>query len=142
MNLVPKKQKQLMRLSNWVDDFLSNETDFLPLRSLRLANESVNAIEVSEDEQNVYVQAEMPGLEKKDINIEFNDGLLTIQGERQEKKENKNKTYSEFNYGKIQRTVNVGNVDDNKAIAEFSNGIITVTLPKREVEKSKKIRVE
>ena len=140
MNLVP--QKELKQAVRWMDDFFNGEPSLFPLRSAKWVNQA-GAVELSEDKDHVYAQIEVPGIEKKDISIQFNNGLLTIEAQREEKHESKEKTttYSEFSYGKIQRTLNVGNINLDKSVATYQDGILKVTLPKVDAERAKSICV-
>ena len=102
-----------------------------------------NAIEVSEDKNNVYVHAELPGVAKNDISLDLNNGVLSIEAKREDKRETKEKdvTYSEFSYGRIKRSVSVGKVDHSTSNAAFKDGILTITLPKNTAEQSNKIAI-
>lgn len=87
-------------------------------------------VEVSETDDEVKVEAELPGVEQKDVDVSLADGVLTIRGER--KAETNGSFYSERWAGKFQRSLEVGDdVDPDKASAVFKNGVLTVTVPKR-----------
>ena len=75
----------------------------------------------------------MPGLDEKNIDVKFADGVLTIKGEKQEEKEEKKKDYylHERSYGSFHRAFQVpAGVDGDKIEASFNKGVLTVTLPK------------
>ncbi len=79
------------------------------------------------------ITAELPGADEKDIDIKVTNHVLTIKGEKSEKKEEKKKDYflSERRYGSFQRSVQIPEgVDADKIEATFSKGILTVRLPK------------
>ena len=100
-------------------------------------------LDVSETEKAVHITADLPGLEKKDISISLEDDLLTISGERKEEKEEKGKTYHtlERRSGSFFRSIRLpAEVDKKKVDAAFSNGVLTITLPKStETRRSKTV---
>jgi len=102
------------------------------------------AVDLYEDKDNVTVQAELPGLKKEDISIQLDDGLLTISGERkQEQKDESAESYrSERFVGRFQRVITLpSEVDAEKIKATYTDGILTVTLPKSEKAKPKQIPI-
>jgi HSP20 family protein len=105
------------------------------------------AVEISEDAQAYKITAELPGLEPKDIDVSMSDNMLTLKGEKRAEKEEKDKNYylSERSYGSFQRSFSVPDgVDRDKVAADFTQGVLTVTLPKTaEAQKqAKKIEVK
>jgi HSP20 family protein len=96
-------------------------------------------VDLYEDENNTYVRAELPGVNRDDINVEVTDGYLTVAATRKpqgaEGKED-DSTYS------FSRAVSIGDdVHADRVTAAYENGVLTVTLPKREAAKPKKITV-
>ena len=86
--------------------------------------------EVSETDNEIKVVAELPGMERKDIDVTFHDGLLTLKGEK--KTETNGSVYSERWHGQFERSFQLGpDVDPDKINAEFKNGVLTLTLGKR-----------
>jgi HSP20 family protein len=101
-------------------------------------------VEVIETEREVKVEAELPGMEEKDVEVLLHHGVLTIRGERQSETDDKHRRVSERYYGQFERRVVLpAEVDGDKVTASFQKGILTVTLPKtaRELEDIKRIRV-
>ena len=95
-------------------------------------------VDLYEDENNTYVRAELPGVNRDDINVELTDGYLTLSASRKttggEGKEEEAFSFS--------RAVTVADdVQADKVSAAYENGVLTVTLPKREEAKPKKITV-
>ena len=87
-------------------------------------------VEISETDNEVKLVAELPGMEQKDVDLTFHDGMLTLKGEK--KAETNGAAYSERWHGAFERTVQLGpDVDPDKINAEFKNGVLTVTLGKR-----------
>ena len=87
-------------------------------------------IEVSETDKEVNVNAELPGLEEKDVEVELAKGVLAIRGEKKAEAEDKERLFSERYYGRFERRIPVNEVDQDKVAASFKNGVLTVTLPK------------
>jgi len=126
-------------LFNWffedltLPDFWTSEQEWLP------------AFDVSETESEIIVKAELPGMDVKDIDIALTDGLLTIKGERKLEKEDKKENYHriERQFGSFSRSLNLGEkVKADGIEAAYKDGILTVTLPKAEESKPKKIEVK
>jgi HSP20 family protein len=93
----------------------------------------VPAVDIVEKEKEYEITAELPGMEEKNIDVKFADGILTIRGEKKEEKEEKKKDYylSERHFGSFQRSFQVPEgVDADKIDASFKNGVLTVILPK------------
>jgi len=91
------------------------------------------AVDVAETEKAYEINAELPGMDEKNIEVKFADGVLTIKGEKQEEKEEKKKDYyvSERSFGSFQRSFQVpDSVEADKIEATFKKGVLTVTLPK------------
>jgi HSP20 family protein len=91
------------------------------------------AMDLVEKDGEYEITAELPGADEKDIDIKVTNHVLTIKGEKSEKKEEKKKDYflSERRYGSFQRSVQIPEgVDADKIEATFSKGILTVRLPK------------
>jgi len=125
-------------LSSFFEDFrvpglFTEERDFTP------------AFDVSETENELIVRAEIPGMEKKDIDIHLTDGVLTIKGEKRHEKEDKEENYHriERSYGAFSRTMRLPfEVETDKVDATYKDGVLKVTLPKSETAKLKKIDVK
>jgi HSP20 family protein len=93
----------------------------------------VPAVDVAEKEKEYEITAELPGMDEKNIDVKFADGILTIKGEKTEEKEEKKKDYylSERRFGSFHRSFQVpARVDGDKIEASFKNGVLTVVLPK------------
>jgi len=103
------------------------------------------ALDLYEDKENVVVRAEVPGMRKEDIEISLHDGVLTLSGERklEEKSKDAEVYRSERFVGRFQRTLTLpAPVNADKVNATYSDGILTVTLPKTEEAKPKHIPVK
>jgi HSP20 family protein len=109
---------------------------------------SVPAVDVAETDDAYEITAELPGLVEKDVEVKLANEVLTIKGEKQEEKEEKERTtgyhVSERRYGTFQRSFRIPNgVDVDKIEATFKNGVLKVALPKTKEAQSavKKIDV-
>lgn len=105
------------------------------------------ALNVSEDEKNIVVEASVPGLADEDIDVRVEGDMLTISGERSQRVERGGEDRQwhmiEQRYGKFQRSVRLpAEVKTDKAQADLENGILTITLPKTEPSPVKKIAVK
>jgi len=101
-------------------------------------------VDVSETDDHVIVKAEVPGMDKKDINVTMSDGILTIRGEKKQEKEEEKENYRfvERRYGSFSRSLRVPNgVDGNKIEAGYKDGVLKVVIPKSGSEKSRKIEI-
>ncbi|MBR0793781.1 Hsp20/alpha crystallin family protein [Bradyrhizobium jicamae] len=89
-------------------------------------------LELSETEKAVTVSAELPGLSEKDVQVEIANGVLSIRGEKRVERGDQSKFVSERYCGSFQRQIPLENVEEDKAQADFKNGVLTVTIPKAE----------
>jgi len=90
-------------------------------------------VELGETDQEIRVTAELPGLDEKDVEITVEDGVLTLRGEKRSEVEDRDCGYSERSYGRFERRIGLPRgVDRDKANATFRNGVLTVTLPRKE----------
>lgn len=104
-------------------------------------------IEVSENEKEIKVNAELPGLDEKDIDVSLTENTLTISGEKKEEKESNDKGYymKERTYGSFRRSIPLyAEIEAENIDAHFKKGVLTITLPKskKETEAKKKITVK
>ena len=87
-----------------------------------------------------HIEADIPGIDKKDISIECNNGYITIKAtkEQKEESEDKNIIRQERFYGSMERQFYVGDVDDENIQASFENGVLKISIPKIDKDKNKK----
>jgi HSP20 family protein len=103
------------------------------------------SVDVSESEDSVTVEAEVPGMSKDDLDIFIVQDVLTIKGERRQEKETKQKNYHsrERSYGSFSRSISLPTaVDTSKAKASFQDGLLTIELPKDDSVKPKRVSLE
>ena len=134
------------------------ETDEFPT-GLRLFQDTVNrlfsdqanarpwapSVDILETDNELVLKADIPGVDLKDIDIRIENGTLSIKGERKFEKEENNKGFHrlERSYGSFVRYFTLPEtVDTEKVKAEYNNGVLNLTLPKKEVAKPKAIKVQ
>ncbi|AFZ34944.1 heat shock protein Hsp20 [Stanieria cyanosphaera PCC 7437] len=125
-------QRQLNRL---FDDVLTpdNWAEFGNLAK-------VPAAELSETDEAFHLKLEVPGMEAKDLDIQVMADRVAISGER--RSEIKEKTRSEFRYGKFSRVIPLpARIQNTNVTADYKDGILNLTLPKSEEEKNKVVKV-
>ena len=101
-------------------------------------------IDMTEDDKAIRVNAELPGLDEKDISISLSSDSITISGEKKEESEHKGESYycSERTYGSFTRVLPIGDVDVDKVEATFKKGVLNITLPKLEPAKRSQRKIE
>ena len=103
------------------------------------------SVDVSETEGEYQIKAEIPDVKKEDVKVTLEDGVLTIQGQRKQEKEETGKKYHrvERSYGSFVRSFTLPDlVDEEKVKAEFKDGVLNLQLPKSEKAKPKAIEVK
>lgn len=103
------------------------------------------ACDIYENNNEIVVKVELPEVKREDVRVSIENNLLTIHGERKLSEETKKENYHrvERNYGEFTRSFTLpGFVDTNKVNAEFKDGILRVTLTKREEAKPKQVEVK
>lgn len=119
--------------------------------SLSTTNEPVMkqwrpTIDVKETADKFLIQAELPGVKKEDIHVEYDNGLLTLFGEKKYEKVERDEQYHrvERSYGSFRRTFNLGEVDTKSVNATFKDGLLLLTIPKpkEQMTRSTKINIE
>src|SRR5580658_5685081 len=101
-------------------------------------------VDVYEDEHNVTLKIEVPGIDEKDIDVRIENNTLTVHGERKFEKEEKEENYRrvERQYGSFTRTFTLPNTVDQESVrADYDKGVLKVTLAKKAEAKPKQIKV-
>ena len=101
--------------------------------------------DISEDEDNFILKLDLPGVKKEDVKINYENGQLSISGERKQETEKKTSKYHrvERSYGKYFRSFNLpSKIKEDKIDAEFKDGQLKITVPKSEEAKPKQIEVK
>lgn len=107
----------------------------------------VPKVDVKEEEKEIVVTAELPGMDQKDIDVTVTEDSVRIAGEKRREEEEEEKGYCrhETSYGAFERTIDLpAEVEQDKVEAEFRNGVLTIRLPKSEEAqaKHKKIKIK
>lgn len=127
MDLIPRK----FYLDDIFDDFISSRKD------------QYMKCDIYEKDGNYHIEMDVPGFKKEDISIEASDGYLTIKAEKNsennEEDEDKNYIRRERSYGAYERSFYLGDLDQDKVEAEFKEGILKISVPKKEEVNNKKM---
>ena len=132
--------EELTTLRNRMDRLWARANDEEPV----LANWTPTS-DVLETKDEIVIKAELPGLNEKDVDVELENNVLTLKGERNAEKETEEKGYRRIEraYGTFLRTFTLPpNVDAAKIFANFTNGLLEVHIPKKEGAKPRTIKVE
>ncbi len=138
MALIPRLVPNKLYLDDVFDDFMfpTVKDDFGKMKC-----------DIYEKDGAYHLEMDVPGFDKKDVQIEVDDNdYLTITAEKntEDSEEDADKNYirKERNYGKYQRAFYVGGIDKDNIQANFENGILKISMPKKEEEKSSKKTIE
>ncbi|HWQ80308.1 MAG TPA: Hsp20/alpha crystallin family protein [Anaerovoracaceae bacterium] len=125
---------------NMLDDFFSD--NWLPRRSLDRDTFKIN---VQQNEKDYLIEAELPGVNKEEIDLDLNEGRLTISVKREEQinEERKNYIHRESRFSSMSRSVYLAEAGASGIKAKLENGVLSVTVPRQEkTVKSEKIEIE
>ena len=103
------------------------------------------AVDIAETENELVLKADLPDLKLEDIEVRVENQTLTLKGERKFEKDEKSKGYHriERSYGTFVRSFTLpASVDSEKVAAQYSNGVLTIKLPKKETAKPRQVKVE
>ena len=151
MNRLMRREDRapLHRWGLWDDDFNRVFQGFLsPMRWVEEATgeDLTPAMDVKERDDAYVIKTEMPGVNKDDVSITLENGVLTITGEsksEKEEKEGERVLRQERRYGKFVRSLRLGTQIDEKGVkASYKDGVLELILPKAEEVKPKKITVD
>ena len=137
-------------LPSWTTDLFNTEKFFTPgfmgfdseFSSLDFANR-MPSVNITENEKDFMIEMAAPGLERKDFKVEVENGILFIRSEKKEEKkeETKNFTRREFSYNSFSRSFTLPeNCMTDNIMAHYENGILSITLPKKEMTFTKPVK--
>jgi HSP20 family protein len=132
------------RRGTWPNPFRRSSFDDEPFWRHGLSWAATPAVDIVEKDNAYEITAELPGIDEKNIEVQFSDGTLAIKGEKTDEKEEKKKDYylSERRYGSFHRSFRVPDgVDADRIEAQFKNGVLTVTMPKSADAKKKERKI-
>ena len=101
-------------------------------------------VDVIDHDDRITIEAEIPGLSKKEVSVDLEENILTISGAKQSKDESPEIKYirKELKRSSFKRSFKLGeNINQKNVNADFNNGVLLITLPKKEPEKPKKIKI-
>lgn len=100
-------------------------------------------VDITDSENTITMKAELPGVKKEDISIDYNDGVLSITAEKKEEIEEKGERVlrKETRFGRMQRSFTVGNIEVENITAQHTDGILTISLKKKDAD-FKKIEIQ
>jgi HSP20 family protein len=142
---VARSDNPFMSLQREIDRLFDDFTRGLPAFSSGGATEMLPSVDVTENDKQIEITAELPGLEDKDVQVNFADNVLTIRGEKKAEKEEKDKTYRlvERSYGSFVRSLELpAGVNADAIKASIDKGVLKVTVPKPVPAQVKKIDVK
>lgn len=127
-NTLRRRDDDFVDFYNMIDDFFST-----PLRTLKTENFK---LDVKEDDSEYLIEADLPGINKEDVKISYDDQVLMISVERNEEKEEKQENYihRERQVCSMKRALNLPNVDKSQIKARLENGVLKVMAKKTEVQ--------
>lgn len=136
------------RMNRMFDDFFGDFSE-LPLSRFpalgRLGDGFIPRMDVAETDKEITLNAELAGIDEKDVDVTLQDNVLTIRGEKKAEHEEKNRRccLTERSYGTFSRSVTLpAEVQQDKIQATFKKGVLTVRLPKSPVEETKATKIE
>jgi HSP20 family protein len=143
---VARADNAFVSLQNEIDRLFDDFTRGFPsFGNGMTTNVTLPSIDVAETDKEIEITAELPGLEEKDVQINVADNILTIRGEKNAEKEQKDKNYRlvERSYGSFQRSLELPEGVNADAIkASIDKGVLKVTVPKPAPAQVKKVEVK
>lgn len=139
-----RRNENLPVLSGFLNDFFRNDWLDFANRNYSRPNTTLPSVNIKENNNGFELEMAAPGLSKEDFNISVNEGVLIISSEKStetESKEGSEYTRREFSYQSFCRSFSLPeSADDDRVAAKYENGILTVSIPKKEAIKSKSER--
>ncbi len=135
---------EIDRMRNEMERLYDRFLDLRPFRRFTEEGEWMPTVDVSETEREIIVNAEVPGVEAKDIDVNLVGDVLTIKGERKREHEEKEENFHriERSYGSFYRSLRLpSEVDGEKIMASYKKGVLRISLPKTKKATAKKIEI-
>jgi len=148
MRLTTYKPQSSDVFNKFFDDDFFYGLPLLPLTERQAAHGNGNffpALDVIEEKDQYVLKADLPGINKEDIKVSVESGILTIEGERKSETEHKDKQVHriERSYGRFVRSLNLGtSIDSSKIRASYKDGVLQLIVPKLEAAKPKAIDIQ
>ncbi|MGO5066402.1 Hsp20/alpha crystallin family protein [Clostridium sporogenes] len=142
-DIIPFRRNNLNKKDEFFSSFFNN---FFNDEFFSLMNnlQSTFKVDLKETTENYLVEADLPGVKKEDITVEFANNYLTISAKRNSSIENKKENFvrQERHYGEFNRSFYINNVDQNNIDASFKDGVLKIDLPKLDKENSNGKRID
>lgn len=135
---------EMDRLRNEMERLYDRFLDLRPFYRLTQEGEWMPSVDVSETAKEIIVNAEVPGVEAKDIDVSLDGNVLTIKGERKREHEGKEENFHriERSYGSFYRSLQLpSEVDGDRIKATYKKGVLRISLPKTKKAAGKKIEI-
>jgi HSP20 family protein len=117
------------------------DRDFFDTSNMGFNNSTMPAVNIKETKDDFVVEVAAPGMKKEDFNIELDNNLLVISSEKEEQDEEKKEgefTRREFSYQSFKRSFTLPKtIEDGKIVAKYNEGVLSITLPKKDEAKEK-----
>lgn len=145
--LIPFNRKRNDLMSSRFDDFSNMLDDFFlgGWPSQRSLAGDTFKVDIQDNEKEYVIEAEVPGVKKEDIDIALHDEKLTLSIKKEEMSESSDKNYihRERKYAHMSRSILLADADDEGVIAKLEEGVLSITIPKKErIDTSKRIMIE
>ena len=144
-NMVPfRKNNEMLKrgdvFDNLLDEFFS-DSFFTPMNVNGFGNGF--KVDLKETDSSYMIEADLPGIKKEDITVEYNNNYLTICAKRENSVDNAKDNYvrRERSYGEFKRSFYVDNINEENIEAKFDNGVLNLTLPKTQKSDGRKIDI-
>jgi HSP20 family protein len=142
--MIPFGKNNLSRRDDFFSPFLKNFFDDDVFTAMGGLQGSFK-VDLKETDANYLVEADLPGIKKEAISIDYDNNYLTVRAKRDESIEDKQENYvrRERHYGELRRSFYIDNVDESKITAAFNDGVLKITLPKlnKGIDKKRKIDI-
>ena len=139
MSLIKFKDRAI-RPSNWFEDFFNDDYFFTPSKK-----ETIPATNIEETDEAFILNMAVPGMNKDDINVELDNGMLTVSGKQEETVEEEEKTFTrkEYSFSSFRRSFSLPDNAEDSITANYKDGILVISIPKKEitVSQAKKVKV-
>ena len=146
LHIKPSREEFMVPFDSLFDDIIQKTmpsfTDEFGVNFF--GSNSYPKVDVVDHDDRITIEAEIPGLSKKEVSVDLEENILTISGAKQSKDESPEIKYirKELKRSSFKRSFKLGeNINQKNVNADFNNGVLLITLPKKEPEKPKKIKI-
>lgn len=126
-------------LNKEISKFFQDSLENVGFTSANILNKDIEILK-NEEIGGITLSIDLPGISKEDVNIDYEDGFITISGARKE--EEKDKLYSSIKYGEFLIKRHVGDVEEDRINAKLENGVLSIDIPLKSSTESEKKKIE